>query len=148
MIIFIPVILKELFEFGRKYPWKRPKSCPKCGNVRVWVHAYSPALFDGFSKPLLLKLYRCPCCGCIIRLRPDSHFSRFQASINEIRSTLSIRIKTGRWPKGRSGPRPRHWLRSLKRKILALLDNSWEEGLIRGFDHLAIQGHTPVSRSI
>ncbi len=99
MVIFIPIILKELFELGRKYPWKRPKSCPKCGNVRVWVHAYSPALFDGFSKPLLLKLYRCPCCGCIVRLRPDSHFSRFQASIHEIRSTLSIRIKLAGGPK-------------------------------------------------
>ena len=148
MINFISISLKKLFNLGRDYPWQRPEACPRCGNLKVWGHGYVSAWFDGFNVALLLKRYRCPSCGCVIRMRPDSHFSRFQTSIHNIRSTLSTRIKTGRWPPEQSGSRPGHWLRSLKRKVLALLDNRWEGGLIKGFDHLKIQGHNPVSRSI
>ena len=148
MIIFISTLLKDIFKQGRNFPWPMPAVCPRCGCSKVWGHGYVSAWFDGFSEALLLKRYRCPCCGCVIRMRPDSHFSRFQASIHNIRSTLSTRIKTGRWPPDQSGPRPGHWLRSLKRKAFALLDNRWKGDLIKAFDHLVIQNHNPVSRSI
>ena len=29
------------------------------------------AYFDGFDEGIFLKRYRCPGCGCVIRLRPD-----------------------------------------------------------------------------
>ena len=148
MIIFVSSMLKDIFKKGRNFPWPRPDVCPRCGCGKVWGHGYVSAWFDGFSEALLLKRYRCPCCGCVIRMRPASHFSRFQSSIHKIRSTLSIRIKTGRWPPEQSGPRPGHWLRSLKRKVIALLDNRWKGDLIKAFDYLVMRDHNPVSRSI
>ena len=148
MIIFVSSLLKDIFKQGRDFLWTRPSNCPKCGCSKVWGHGYVSAWFDGFSEALLLKRYRCPCCGCVIRMRPTSHFSRFQASIRIIRSTLLIRINTGRWPPVQSGSRPGHWLRSLKKKVSALLGNCWTGHLIKAFDHLIMQGHNPVSRSI
>ena len=148
MIIFISSLLKDIFKLGRNYPWPRPDVCPRCGCAKVWGHGYVSAWFDGFSEALLLKRYRCPCCGCVIRMRPDSHLSRFQASIHNIRSTISRRIKTGRWPPGQSVPRAGHWLRSLKRKAFSLLGYNPGVDLIRVFDYLLLLGHNPVSRSI
>ena len=148
MIIFVNSLLKDIFKQGRDFPWPRPAACPRCGCCKIWGHGYVSAWFDGFSEVVLLKRYRCPCCGCVIRMRPESHFSRFQASIHNIRSTLLIRVKTGRWPPDLSGSRPGHWLRSLKMKVFALLDNRWTDGLIKAFDLLVHQDHNPVSRSI
>ncbi|NOY53666.1 MAG: hypothetical protein GXP58_08600 [Deltaproteobacteria bacterium] len=74
----------------------RPGSCPRCHSDRLWGHGFVERLFDGFSVPLLIRRYRCSLCGCIITLRPDSHFPRIQAPKEEIRSALSHRIATGR----------------------------------------------------
>ena len=104
-------------------------------------------LFDGYNKALPLKRYRCPCCGCVIRLRPSSHLSRFQAPTQKIKSTLSIRVRTGRWPPGASRQRSGHWLRSLKRKSFYLFGFRSGEGLMKAFDYLLLSGVNPVSRS-
>ncbi len=78
MIFFSAVKLKELFKKERDYPWRKPKSCPRCNSFRLWGHGFAQAIFDGFIRPLLLKLYRCPDCGCVIRLRPKGYFKRFK----------------------------------------------------------------------
>jgi hypothetical protein len=148
MIIYIRTLLKDIFRLGRKYPWPRPSECPVCGSHQVWGHGYVNAWFDEYDEALPLKRYRCPCCGCIIRMRPSSHISRFQASTQRIRSTLSIRIKTGRWPPDCSVSRAGHWLRSLKRKSFSLLGFYGGKDLIKVFDYLLLSGGNPVSRSI
>lgn len=148
MIIFISVILKDLFKQERSYPWPRPDICPRCLASGVWGHGYTTALFDGFDAPLVLKRYRCPCCGCVIRLRPKGYFQRFQSPIDIIRSNLSHRIKTGRWPPGGSHSRKGHWLRALSRRAAAYLGNAWNNRLIEAFDYFMSQGIVPVSRSI
>ena len=148
MISLISVRLKDLFELGQEYPWKMPEKCPRCGCDRVWGHGYVSACFDGYAVPLWLKRYRCPCCSCVIRMRPCSHFRGFQASIDTIRSTLMHRLTKGRWPPGLFGSRPRHWLEALKRKGAALLGNTWIGDLMGAFDLIAVQGHIPVSRSL
>jgi hypothetical protein len=148
MIMYMRAMLKDIFKKGRNYPWPRPSKCQVCGSDQVWGHGYVDACFDGYKKPLLLKRYRCPLCGCVIRLRPLSHLSRFQASTIKIRSTLLIRIKTGRWPPNCSITRAGHWLRSLKRRALSLFGFKEGKGLIEVFDHLLSKGKNPVSRSI
>lgn len=148
MIIYICGLLKDIFKQGRKYPWPRPGSCPRCGHARVWGHGYVDSWFDGYNKAIELKRYRCPCCGCVIRLRPSSHLSRFQVSTQKIRRTLSIRIKIGRWPPGDSRQRPGHWLSALKRKCFVLFGYSTGKDLIKAFDYLLLTGINPVSRSI
>ncbi|MFV9645531.1 MAG: hypothetical protein ACNYWU_06885, partial [Desulfobacterales bacterium] len=70
MVIFVAVKLKKLFKKKRNYSWPKPESCPRCNDYKVWGHGYAQAIFDGYNEPLLLKLYRCPVCGCVIKLRP------------------------------------------------------------------------------
>jgi hypothetical protein len=148
MVIFSDVKLKDLFEKERDYPWKKPESCPCCDRNRLWGHGFVDALFDGYPKPLLLKRYRCPDCGGVIRLRPKGYFKRFQASIETIRSSIGCKSTTNRWLPGISRSRQCHWLRSLRRRITAYLTDSFKQGFVAGFDHLLRLGHNPVKRTI
>ena len=148
MILSLCVSINMIVELGRDFPWPRPESCPRCHGNRVWGHGFVGALFDGFVQEVLLRRWRCPDCGCVMKQRPDGHFERFQAPIQTIRSSLAFRLKTGRWPAGSSRTRAGHWLRSLRRKILAYWGTQWPAGPIAGFDRLIEKGIIPVSRSI
>lgn len=148
MILFVDVILKEIFTMGRNFPWKRPGKCPCCGNWKVWGHGFASTLFQGFDAPLLLKRYRCPACGCIIKIRPSSHFSRFQSSKHTIRSALVHRIDTGKWPIGSAKSRQRNWFHNLKRQAKAHLTEKWKNGLIAAYDYILNLGRIPVSWTI
>ena len=148
MVLFFPVALKTLFRQGKNYPWPRPDGCPNCKRFTVWGHGFAAAIFDGFEQPLLLKRYRCPDCGCVIRLRPKGYFKRFQASIKTIRSSIAHKSTSSQWLPGISRTRQRHWYRSLRRRIKAYLTDTWHQGVLAGFDYLLQIGQTPASRSI
>ena len=148
LIIFFTTKLKDIFIKGRDFPWPKPDMCPRCKAHKLWGHGFVTALFDGYNQPLFLKRYRCPVCKCVIRLRPRGYFKRFQASVETIRSSISHRLKTGRWPPGLPHTRQGHWLRALRRKAAAFLNNTWDHGLLKAFDYLVEHGHIPVSRSI
>jgi len=148
MIQFVAVILKDIFDQEKNYPWKKPSKCPRCKLDRIWGHGFVPALFDGFDEPLLLKRYRCPECNCVITMRPASHFSRFQAAIVTIRLAIYNRITHGKWPPNYTSSRMRHWLNNLKRQIRAHLPQSRQLELMPSFDFLLNMKKNPVSRSI
>ena len=149
MVIFVSVLLKDIFEQGKDFSWEPPSCCPRCEHHKVWSHGFVQRYFDGFDSFLWIKCYRCPLCGCILTLRPDTHFSRFQASKDTIRSSLEERIQTGRWPPSElSHSRQRHWMQNLKRKIKAILSDTWEAGVLAAYDYLLFLGHIPVSISI
>ncbi len=148
MIIFVPVLLKDIFQKKRDFVWKRPQCCPRCNHYKVWSHGFAERFFDGFNVPLLLKCYRCPNCGCVMTMRADSHFSRIQTSKSKIRSFLSERIKTGRWPPDQPHSKFRHWLYNLKKQVKAYLTETWDRGFIAAFDYLASIGKVPVSNFI
>jgi len=149
MVIFVSVLLKNIFEQGRDFPWKRPPCCPRCNHYKVWSHGFVRRHFDGYDTSLLLKCYRCPLCGCVLTLRPDTHFSRFQASKETIRSSIEERVQSGRWPPtALSFSRLRHWMKNLKRRIKAILSDTWNSGTLAAYDYLISIGHTPVSSSI
>jgi len=148
MVIFFPVVLKQLFHLGRFYPWPKPERCPRCGSSRLWGHGFVEAFFDGFDQSLLLRRYRCPDCGCLIRLRPQGYFKRFQTPVAIIRSSVEQKEKTGRWLTGLSRTRQCHWFRSLGKKIKAYLTNTWDLGAVVAFDYLLMMGQIPVSRTI
>ncbi len=149
MIIPFVLDLKKLFILGTTFPWIRPDVCPSCKASHLWGHGYRYTWFDGHPTPLPLKRYYCPCCGCTITMRPATHFSRFQVSKQTIRSSISTRLITGKWP-----PWPfrrsqgRHWLRSLKRNSLAVFGMQPSEGFLEVFDMLVDKGLIPVTRSI
>jgi hypothetical protein len=148
MIITVCVKIKEIIEKGTDYPWPRPKVCLRCGASKVWGHGHVPAWFDGFTKALDLRRYRCPACGCVIRMKPCGYFKNIQASITTIRSRISHRLRTGRWPPGLSHTRQGHWLRALIKNVHVYFGNQWKGRLIEAFDRLLEQGKIPVTRSI
>jgi hypothetical protein len=148
MVLFSVVKLKELFKKGRDFPWQKPKRCPCCRSCRLWGHGFAEANFDGYLRPLLLKLYRCPDCGCVIRLRPKGYFKRFQASVETIRSSIACKAATNRWLAGVERNRQGHWFRSLYNRIKVYLTDTWDQGIIAGFDYLLQLGQIPVSRAI
>ena len=148
MVIFSAVKLKELFKKERNYPWQKPDSCPSCNSHRIWGHGFAEAIFDGYNRPLLIKLYRCPDCGCIIRLRPMGYFKRFQAPVETIRSSITLKSTSNRWLPGISRSRQGHWFRALKKRIKAYLTETWVDGVVAGFGYLLQLRQIPVSRSI
>ena len=148
MIIFCAVKLKELFNKQRDYSWQKPTSCPRCNSFRLWGHGFAAAIFDGFNRPLLLKLYRCPDCDCVIRLRPKGYFKRFQASVETIRSSIVCKVSANRWIAGVERTRQCHWFRFLCQKIKVYLSDTWCDGIVAGFDYLLQLGQIPVSRAI
>ena len=148
MVIFFPVILKQLFQLGRTYPWLKPERCPRCGGYRLWGHGFVQAYFDGFNLPFSLKRYRCPDCRCVLRSRPAGYFKRFQSSIVTIRSSIEQKAKFGKWLPGLSRTRQCHWFRSLCKKIKAYLSDTWNQGAVLAFDYLKQNGQIPVSRAI
>jgi len=148
MIIFFCVSIKEIVAKGRDFPWPRPESCPRCESHRVWCHGFVTAFFDGVDGQVFLRRYRCPECRCVMRARPLGYFKRLQASIKTIRSSIASRLENGRWPGGISRSRQGHWLRSLKRRVLAWFGQGWTNRLLEGFDELMLQNENPVCRRI
>lgn len=149
MIYFVSVLLKDILEQGKNYPWERPAACPECSHYKVWGHGFTARYFHGFPYCLYLKCYRCPKCRCVITLRPDTHFTRIRSSRETIRSHLEQRLNKGCWPSSTlSRPCLRHWFTNLARQTLAHLTDSWKEGLMSAFDRLAAVGMTPVGRII
>ncbi len=148
MVINVCCAVKEIFEEGKDYVWPRLERCPNCRASHVWGHGFVSAYFDGFSGFVYLRRWRCPHCRCVIRVRPCGYFRRFQSSIEEIRSRLSFRLLSGRWPRGMTRNRQGHWLRSLVKRVAAYLDNRWRGGLLCAFDRLMALGQIPVSRFI
>ena len=148
MIITVCVKIKEIIEKGTDYSWTKPAICPRCKESKVWGHGHVPAWFDGFNEALYLRRYRCPVCGCVIRMKPSGYFKNFQASIETIRSSISHRLKTGRWPPGLSHTRQGHWLRALIKNIHVYLGNQWKGRMTEAFDRLLERGMIPVTRSI
>jgi hypothetical protein len=118
----------------------------RCRNWRVWGHGFVSRYFDEFAEALLLKCYRCPLCGCVITVRPASHFPRIRSSRQTIFSHLHQRIR-GRWPPSPlARSRLRHWMANLKRRIMAHLTNLWDSCVMAGFEELLLRGQIPVAR--
>ena len=147
MLWAVPANLKQIHDLGRHYRWPRPECCPRCRNWRVWGHGYVARYFDGFAQALWMRCYRCPACGCVITLRPESHFPRIRSPLQVIQEHLRLRLSQGRWPpSAMSSSRLRHWLANLKRQVMARLTSAWTQGLWAGFLELLVRGQPPVAR--
>ena len=146
MILSVCVKLKDIDEQGRNFKWPKPNDCPRCCSVRIWGHGYVLANFDGFATSLWLRRYRCPDCNCIIRMKPEGYFRRFQAPTDTIFDCLNRRLSGSRWNLNLSTSRQRHWLAGLKRKTVAYLGLGID--WLTAFYRLINMGQIPVSRAI
>jgi hypothetical protein len=147
MVIEVDCDVKNVQESGKSYEWPRPDRCPHCFGVRIWGHGFVLAFFECLLAGLYLRRYRCPCCGCVMRMKPSGYFRGFSVTVVKIRSSVASRVSGGAWLKGLSRSRQRHWLRALMRQVMAHLDVSWLNRLLEGFDDLVGRGIVPVSRS-
>jgi len=148
MVIPVEADLKQILVQERGYPWPRPACCPRCRQARVWGHGFVTAYFDEHPVHLLLRRFRCPGCGCVMRLRPAGYFSRFQASRRRIFACLSHRLNHGRYLPGLSRSRQRHWVVALQRQVTAVLGEGFRNRLLEGFEALVRRGRVPVARRI
>ncbi|MDO8944330.1 MAG: hypothetical protein Q7U75_14210 [Desulfobacterales bacterium] len=148
MVIPVDAKLKQIVEQQRDYPWPRPEPCPRCQEPRVWGHGFVAAYFDEYPAQLLLRRFRCPGCGCVMRLRPKGYFERFQASIHRIHECLSRRLVNGRYGAEASRSRQRHWMLALRRQVTAFLGEGFRSRLLEGFEALVQCGRVPVAGRI
>jgi len=95
-----------------------------------------------------MRRYRCPECRLVVTTRPSDYWGRFQASIADIRESLTHRFQQRRWGKTRSNSRRRHWVKGLLGKIRCHLGLDWTGNLMDAFEQLLDHGLCPVSRSI
>lgn len=95
MILAVAALLKEIVDKAKDYPWPKPAQCPRCHRKRLWGHGFVLAWFDECGSSVYLRRYRCPECGCVIKLKPEGYFNRFQASIQAIRTSICHRLRTG-----------------------------------------------------
>lgn len=141
--------VKRLVEQGRQYGWERPAQCPKCESVRLWGHGYVEAYFDeAGSGCVLLKRYRCPECGVVLRMRPVGYWRRIQTTVAAVQQSVLARLEKGRWPPGSNSARGRHWLRGLRRQVRTKLGMGYAERLAEGFSELLRLGVCAVSRAV
>jgi hypothetical protein len=148
MIVSVFVKLKHVFRKQRKYPWPKPKLCPRCLMSHLWGHGFVLNYFDGFTHGIYLRRYQCPGCGCVVKLRPAGYFPRFQASIQTIFRSVSRRLNGGKYLPRLSRSRQWYWLYGLNRSTAAYLGDEWSDRLLDAFGCLSRMGHTPVCRSI
>jgi hypothetical protein len=148
MIAFFDLDLNQIAYGSGDYRWPCPDACTRCGHNKVWGHGRVPTIIEGFVAALMIRRYRCPMCGCIIRLRPTGYFQRHQSDAATIRRTLAHRLVSGCWPPGCRCSRARHWLLALKRQALAVLGVPALADLIAAFDRLIALGRVPVSRAV
>lgn len=146
LLLQVDVDVKEIAEKGRAFAWPRPSQCPRCQG-RIWGHGFVGAFFDGIAQALFLRRYRCADCRLTLRLRPKSHWPRFQASISAIFQSLSHRLQFHRWPSFFSRQRQGHWLGSLLRKIRWYWGLGWRGDPLAALEELSGQGVVAVSRS-
>ncbi len=148
MIIKVKADIKHIFKLGKRYKWQKPARCHHCNEPTLWGHGFVLSFFDGFDQGVYLKRYRCPYCHTVFKLKPYGYFSRFQANIKRIFSSILNRVYKGRYLPGLSWSRQHFWFTALKRNITAYLSNTWHQGVTAGFVELVRIGKIPVTKSI
>lgn len=109
--------IKEKDE-GRSYEWPRPDRCPRCSGVRIWGHGFVWAFFECFLKGLYLKRYRCPCCRCVMRMKPRGYFQGYSVPVETIRASVASRVNGEAWLKDLGRGRQRRWIRALMHQAI------------------------------
>ncbi|MCK9365269.1 MAG: hypothetical protein M0P74_16910 [Syntrophales bacterium] len=149
MIVEVACDVKQINakDQGRGYDWPRPERCPRCLGGKIWGHGFVWAFLGSLKTGVYLKRYRCPVCGCVMRMKPSGYFPRFSVTVEKIKFSLTSKLEGGSWFKGLAVNRQRHWLRSLMRQVTVRLGVDWLNRLLDGFAVLTGKGKVPVSRS-
>lgn len=127
MIIYCDASIEAISQQGKEFNWRRP-ACKRCKS-KVWGHGFVIRFFNSIKNGVLIRRWRCPCCGTIYICRPREYWSRFQESISNIMRALIFRVTHRKWPPWTSRQRGGHWMNKLiknARANLLLKDNVFD----------------------
>ena len=144
MVILVDVDVNQLAILGKKYLWPKPAACPKCG-CRLWWHGFASGYLACLVETVFFRRLFCPQCNSVHRLRPSSHWPRFQSSINTIVQVIAHRQNNARWRPDLPRPRQRQWWRRLARKSMLCLGLSFAGYMLDAFEALLTAATIPVS---
>ena len=58
MILFTKAELKEIFELGKSYSWKKPEYCSVCKIEHLHGYGFATAYFDSYEYFLFIHRYQ------------------------------------------------------------------------------------------
>jgi len=144
LVIFVDIDVNQLATLGKNFLWLKPSVCPKCGG-HLWWHGFVMAYLACLADAVFFRRLFCPHCSSVHRLRPTSHWRRFQSSINTIEQVIAHRQNNAHWRPDLPRPRQRQWWRRLKKKSLLCLGLSFVGSLYDSFLTLIGNGAIPVN---
>lgn len=144
MVIFVDIDVNQLATLGKNFLWLKPSVCPKCGG-HLWWHGFVLAYLACLADAVFFRRLFCPHCNSVHRLRPSSHWRRFQSSTTTIEQVIAHRQYNARWCLDLPRPRQRQWWRRLKKKSLLCLGLSFVGSLFDSFLALIGSGAIPVN---
>jgi transposase-like protein len=97
LILYFAVDVKRLYELGKGYPWQKPARCPVCRSDRLWGHGFVRRYFEPFEQPVWIKRYRCPDCGAVHTMRPDTYLEGLRYPLAVILLCLCIKTCSNRF---------------------------------------------------
>ena len=114
LILYLSVNLIDLPTLGKAYRWPRPSRCPRCRGLRLWGHGYVRRFFDGVDTALWMKRWRCPECGAVHTMRPETHWRGFWAERTTILASLESKESGRRWLPHPCRERQQYWWRGFR----------------------------------
>ena len=114
LILYLSVNCSEISRVGRGFSWPRPSRCPRCRGSRLWGHGYVRRFFDGTVGALWMKRWRCPDCGAVHTMRPETHWRGFWAERTTILTSLEGKESGRRWLSNLGRERQQYWWRGFQ----------------------------------
>lgn len=114
LILYLSVDCSEISRVGKGFGWPRPSRCPGCRGSRLWGHGYVRRFFDGTADALWMKRWRCPDCGAVHTMRPETHWRGFWADRTTILASLESKESGRRWLAHLGRERQQYWWRGFR----------------------------------
>ena len=114
LIVYLSVDCAAISTQGKAFDWPRLKRCPRCRGNRLWGHGYGARFFDGVEEALWMKRWRCPDCGAVHTIRPDSHWRGFWADRATILESLKSKESGNGWLPNICRERQQYWWRGFQ----------------------------------
>lgn len=96
MILLTKINIFDLSLEQKNFKWGH-YFCTNC-NTKLWSHGFVTRCFSDFNFPIYFKRFRCATCAIVFTLRPDTHWSRVQSSVEKVFQTIEYKFKYRRWP--------------------------------------------------
>lgn len=124
-ILLCRIDLKRIQEQGRQFQWKNPGSCPNCKGPRIWGHGFVLRYFAVFAVGLWMKRWRCPDCGAVHTVRPETNSPGCQYSKEVQIKSIYSKLCGKPFLKTINRQLQQHWFKNFK--LLCMQDSNWNK---------------------